>query len=145
MDAAPPFPIWRCSQRHFAFHSLHFEDILRSSVTTVKRIFSNHNEVSYLHPLPLWHHHTTQKAQRKIKVLFFIKKKKKNARPAGRGTEGDGWDSTCCRCPPVLTARIREGGEYLLEPHRALDILYACRTVPRKDLQASKSVIVNSS
>lgn len=47
--------------------------------------------------------------------------------PTGKRTdmrvrEGGCYGTTCCRCPTVLTAQIRERGKYLLENHRALDI-----------------------
>lgn len=57
--------------------------------------------------------------------------------PTGRSSEmrvrvGGCWGSTCCRCPTVLTAQIREGGKYLLETNRVLEFIYAWRLVPCK-------------
>lgn len=47
-----------------------------------------------------------------------------------RVREGGCYGTTCCRCPTVLTAQIRERGKYLLENHRALDIFLGIPNAP---------------
>ena len=150
------------------FHSWHMKKkrkkktILRSSVTTVKRIFPNPCEVLHLfHPLRLCHRKAQKEKEiikKKIETdsffsfLFFLsfffliewrkveikgfgtifysgvgafllrlggKGKKKRRRRAGCiGGRLLGPQPSVDAAPTVLTARIREGGKYLLETRR---------------------------
>lgn len=142
---SPPLPL-RSVKRDFAFQSLHLKTC-SGALSQLSNASSQIHVNFHLHPLRLCHHHITEKRKKikrsgaglKLKGLSYILLQWESVPPTGkradmRVREGGCWGSTCCRCPTVLTARIREGEKYLLETHRALDIFYACRIVPCKAL-----------